>query len=167
VRESDAVVVVRFLRYTVSRKRLLNSPKEYLVDVDELYMRLLDKAYTLITPRIQRRQEIPKLRIQVLPKKTVIQNFREVAQRLNRDPTHIARFFLKELALPGNIDGDALVLHAERSPRTMEAVYERYIRFYVTCPVCNSIDTYLEKEGRIYVLVCTACGARTPRKIVG
>ncbi|MFP3174557.1 MAG: translation initiation factor 2 subunit beta, partial [Vulcanisaeta sp.] len=30
--------------------------------------------------------------------------------------------------------------------------------------VCHSVDTYLEREGRIYVLVCTACGARTPRK---
>ncbi len=135
------------------------------VNYDELYMKLLDKAYTLITPRIQRRQEIPKLSILVQPKKTIIQNFRDIAQRLNRDPTHIARFFLKELALPGNIEGNAFVLYAERSPRTLEAVYERYIKFYVECPpVCHSIDTYLEREGRIYVLVCTACGARTPRK---
>ena len=134
------------------------------VNYDELYMKLLDRAYILITPRIQRRQEIPKLVIQVQPKKTIIQNFRDVAQRLNRDPTHIARFFLKELALPGSIEGNAFVLYAERSPRTLEAVYERYIKFYVECPVCHSIDTYLEREGRIYVLVCTACGARTPRK---
>lgn len=75
-------------------------------------MKLLDRAYTLITPRIQRRQEIPKLSIQVQPKKTIIQNFRDVAQRLNRDPTHIARFFLKELALPGNIEGNTFVLYA-------------------------------------------------------
>ncbi|MFB6470277.1 MAG: translation initiation factor IF-2 subunit beta [Vulcanisaeta sp. AZ3] len=133
---------------------------------DELYVKLLDKAYTIITPKIQRRQEIPKLIIQIQPKKSLIQNFRDVAQRLNRDPTHIARFFLKELALPGNIEGNALVLYAERSPRTLEAVYERYLKLYVECPVCHSIDTYLEKEGRIYVLVCTACGARTPRKSI-
>ncbi|MCG2863811.1 MAG: translation initiation factor IF-2 subunit beta [Vulcanisaeta sp.] len=131
---------------------------------DELYLKLLDRAYAVITPKVERRRELPKLSILVQPKKTIIQNFREVAERLNRDPTHIARFFLKELALPGNIEGNALVLYAERSPRTLEAVYERYIKLYVECPVCHSIDTYLVKEGRIYVLVCTACGARTPRK---
>jgi translation initiation factor 2 subunit 2 len=131
---------------------------------DELYFKLLDRAYAVITPKVERRRELPKLSILVQPKKTIIQNFREVAERLNRDPTHIARFFLKELALPGNIEGNALVLYAERSPRTLEAVYERYIKLYVECPVCHSIDTYLVKEGRIYVLVCTACGARTPRK---
>ena len=136
------------------------------MDYEQLYMKLLDRAYTIITPRVQSRQEIPKLKVQTLPKKTIIQNFREIAQRLNRDPSHIAKFFLKELALPGNIEGDSLVIYAERSPRTLEAVYERYIRFYVTCPVCNAIDTYIEKEGRIYVLVCTACGARTPKKAV-
>ncbi|WP_069807862.1 translation initiation factor IF-2 subunit beta [Vulcanisaeta thermophila] len=136
-------------------------------DNEKLYMELLDRAYRVITPRVQRRQEIPRLAIQTQPKKTIIQNFREVAQRLNRDPTHIARFFLKELSLPGSIEGDAFVIHAERSPRTLEAVYERYIRFYVECPVCHSIDTYLEREGRIYVIVCTACGARTPRKSIG
>ncbi len=137
------------------------------INYDELYMKLLDRAYTLITPRIQRRQEIPKLSILVQPKKTIIQRFRDVAQRLNRDPTHMARFFLKELALPGSIEGNNFVLYAERSPRTIEAVYERYIKFYVECPVCHSIDTYLEREGRIYVLVCTACGARTPRRGIG
>ena len=125
-------------------------------------MKLLDKAYTIITPRVQRRQEIPKLNIQILPRRTIITNFKEIAQRLNRDPTHIAKFFLKELAVPGNIEGNNFIIYAERSPRTLEAVYERYIKFFVTCPVCNAIDTYLIREGRVYVLVCTACGARTP-----
>ncbi len=133
---------------------------------DELYMKLLDKAYKVITPRVQRRQEIPRLKIQTLPKRTIIQNFKEVCQKLNRDPSHVARFFLKELAVPGNIEGEAFTIYAERSPRTLETVYERYIKFYVVCPVCNSIDTYLTKEGRIYVLHCTACGATTPRKTI-
>ncbi len=137
-----------------------------LMDYESLYMKLLERAYRVVTPKVQRRQEIPKLVIQVQPRRTIITNFREVAQRLNRDPSHIAKFFLKELALAGNIEGNSLVLYAERSPRTIEAVYERYIKLYVECPVCHSIDTYLKKEGRIYVLVCTACGATTPRKAI-
>ncbi len=135
------------------------------LDVDALYMRLLERAYKVITPRIQRRQEIPKLNIVTTSKRTVIQNFREVAEKLNRDPAHIAKFFFKELATPGRIEGDALVIYAERSQRTLETIYERYIKFYVVCPVCNSIDTVLSKEGRIYVLRCTACGATTPKKV--
>jgi len=137
-----------------------------LNDLEKLYMNLLDRAYTVITPKVQRRREIPKLKILTMPKRTIIQNFKEIAQRLNRDPSHIARFFLKELAVPGHIEGDQFVIYAERSPRVLETVYERYIKFYVVCPVCNSIDTILNKEGRIYVLHCTACGASTPRKVV-
>jgi len=136
------------------------------LNVDELYHKLLERAYKVITPRVQRRQEIPKLKVQVLPKRTIILNFKEIAERLNRDPTHIAKFFLKELAVPGHIEGDQFVIYAERSERILEAVYERYIKFYVVCPVCNSIDTILEKQGRVYVLKCTACGATTPRKAI-
>ncbi len=137
-----------------------------LDNLDELYLNLLERAYKIVTPKIQRRQEIPKLKVVVMPKRTIIQNFKEIADRLNRDPSHIAKFFLKELAVPGHIEGNQFVIYAERSPKILEAVYERYIKFYVICPVCNSIDTILEKQGRIYVLKCTACGATTPRKAI-
>nr|NAZ34791.1 translation initiation factor 2 subunit beta [Pyrobaculum sp.] len=30
--------------------------------------------------------------------------------------------------------------------------------------VCNSIDTELNREGRIFVMKCLACGASTPVK---
>jgi len=135
-------------------------------NVDELYFKLLERAYSIITPKVQRRQEIPRLKVQILPKRTIILNFKEIAERLNRDPAHIAKFFLKELAVPGHIEGDQFVIYAERSQKILEAVYERYIKFYVVCPVCNSIDTILERQGRIYLLKCTACGATTPRKAI-
>ncbi len=134
---------------------------------DSLYRRLLDRAYSIITPRAQQRAEIPKLIIETAPRKTIIRNFLEVASRLRRDPSHMSRFFLKEMAVPGAIEGNSFVIYAERNPRTVEMVYERYIKFYVVCPVCNSIDTELLREGRIYILHCTACGANTPRKGIG
>ncbi|MCI4464565.1 MAG: translation initiation factor IF-2 subunit beta [Thermoproteus sp.] len=128
------------------------------------YMDLLERAYRIVTPKAQRRAEIPKLEVQNLPRRTVVANLGQIAKRLNRDPTHIAKFFQKELATPGMIDGDALILTGERTQKVVEAVYERYLKFYVICPVCGSIDTVLQKEERIYVLRCTACGAVTPVK---
>lgn len=128
------------------------------------YLKLLDRAYKIVTPKAQRRAEIPKLEVQNLPRRTVVTNLGQIAKRLNRDITHIARFFQKELAAPGMIDGDSLVISGERSPKVVEAVYERYLKYYVICPVCGSIDTILQREGRIYVMRCTACGAVTPVK---
>jgi translation initiation factor 2 subunit 2 len=127
-------------------------------------MDLLERAYRIVTPKAQRRAEIPKLEVQNLPRRTVVANLGQIAKRLNRDPTHIAKFFQKELATPGMIDGDALILTGERTQKVVEVVYERYLKFYVICPVCGSIDTVLQKEERIYVLRCTACGAVTPVK---
>jgi translation initiation factor 2 subunit 2 len=128
------------------------------------YLKLLDRAYKVVTPRAQRRAEIPKLEVQNLPRRTVVSNLGQIAKRLNRDITHIARFFQKELAAPGMIDGETLIISGERSPKVVEAVYERYLKYYVVCPVCGSIDTILQREGRIYVMRCTACGAVTPVK---
>lgn len=131
---------------------------------DDEYFKLLDRAYQIVTPKAQRRAEIPKLEIQNLPRRTVVANLGQIAKRLNREMTHVARFFQKELATPGMIDGDSLVLSGERSPKVIEAVYERYLKYYVICPVCGSIDTLLQREGRVYVMRCTACGAVTPVK---
>jgi translation initiation factor 2 subunit 2 len=133
-------------------------------DIDEEYLALLERAYKFVTPRAQKRSEIPKLAIESRPRKTVIANFGHVARRLNRDAYFMAKFFQRELAVPGMIDGDAFILHGEKSPKVLEAVYERFIKYYVVCPVCNSIDTELKREGRIFIMRCLACGATTPVK---
>jgi translation initiation factor 2 subunit 2 len=35
----------------------------------------------------------------------------------------------------------------------------------VLCPVCGSPDTHLEKEKRMWFMVCEACGARSVAKV--
>lgn len=132
--------------------------------MEEEYLALLDRAYKLVAPKAQRRAEIPKLEVENMPRKTVISNLGQVAKRLNRDVYFVAKFFQKELAVPGTVEGDVLTLHGEKSPKVVEAVYERFIRYYVVCPVCNSIDTELKREGRLFVMRCLACGASTPVK---
>ncbi len=132
--------------------------------MDEEYLALLERAYKLVAPKAQRRAEIPKIEVVNMSRKTVIPNFGQIAKRLNRDVYFMAKFFQKELAVPGTVEGDVFTLHGEKSPKVVEAVYERFIRYYVVCPVCNSIDTELNREGRIFVMKCLACGASTPVK---
>ncbi|MFN3804494.1 MAG: translation initiation factor IF-2 subunit beta [Pyrobaculum sp.] len=130
--------------------------------MDEEYLSLLERAYRVITPKAQRRAEIPKIEVESQPRKTIVKNLGPIARRLNRDVYLVAKFFQKELAVPGTIDGDIFILHGEKSSKVVEAVYERFIKYYVVCPVCNSIDTELRREGRIFTIRCLACGASTP-----
>lgn len=132
--------------------------------MDDEYLALLERAYKIITPMALRRAEIPKIEVQLMPRKTILPNMGQIAKRLNRDIYFMAKFFQKELAVPGIVDGDVFTLHGEKSPKVVEAVYERFIKLYVVCPVCNSIDTELRKEGRVFVMKCLACGASTPVK---
>jgi len=51
------------------------------------------------------RFEIPKVRGHLEGNKTIISNFLKIAQGLNRDPEHLLKYVLKELATPGTIRG--------------------------------------------------------------
>ncbi|EAW80835.1 hCG1811895, isoform CRA_a, partial [Homo sapiens] len=65
-------------------------------------------------------------------------------------PKHLA-FSLAELGTSGSIDD---------SNRNRENVLRRYIKEYVTCHTCQSPDTILQKDTRLYFLQCKTCHSR-------
>ncbi len=134
--------------------------------VDKRYLELLDRALKMLPPRTSsgRRLEDIQLKVIVAGKRTVIQNFRELCSILNREPSHVARFLLRELAAPGHIEGDALVIQGEFPRQRLIDILTRYIKNYVICPVCQAPDTILVKEKRMVFMVCTACGAKSSVK---
>jgi len=126
------------------------------------YEELLARAWSkLPKKRIHReRWQPPKPEVMISGKRTFIQNFNQICDYLNRDPKHLMRFILRELAAPGSIEGNMLVIQGEYSPQTINSILQRYIRIFVRCPVCKQPDTFLVKEKRMYFLVCAACGAK-------
>ncbi|RLF23961.1 MAG: translation initiation factor IF-2 subunit beta [Thermoprotei archaeon] len=107
------------------------------------------------------RFEIPKAKITVIGMRTVIHNFKEICERLNREPRHVLRFILRELATAGMFEGDVLVLQGKFSKGAIDRLIEIYAKNYVICPVCGAPDTKLIKEKRLMFMVCEACGAKS------
>lgn len=106
-----------------------------------------------------RTYELPELEIVSDARHTVIKNFSQYCSALNRDPKHVAKFLFKELAIPGDLEGNKLVLFQKFSESRIRTVLEDYFKTYVVCRECNSKDTVLMKQGRITMLKCEACGA--------
>ncbi len=104
---------------------------------------------------------IPEAKIQKAGAKTIITNFNEVASALRREPAHLLKILLKELATKGETDKGGRLVVLGRFPRELvNKKIESYVKNYVLCPECSKPDTKLVKEGRFTFLVCEACGAK-------
>ncbi len=110
------------------------------------------------------RFKIPQVISEVQGQKTLIKNFSEIAQNLRRDESHLAKYFSKELAAPGNIQNGILFLQKKVTHEILQKKLEAYIKEFVFCKVCGEPDTHLEKVERILQMRCDACGARSPTR---
>jgi len=128
----------------------------------EDYEKLLEEAYTNIKPVESKidRFEIPKVEGHIEGNKTIITNFKQICSYIRRDPEHILKFLLKELAAPGSIKGDRLVLTRNISSKMINEKITLYLQQYVICKECKKPDTELKKDGEFHFIHCLACGAK-------
>jgi translation initiation factor 2 subunit 2 len=127
------------------------------------YAKLLDRAYSNLpsTQGTGERFEIPKVVGIRMGRRTIIQNFDDISNRINRDPHHLLKFLTRELATAASLDGSRAIFQGRFDVATVTRLLNIYAQRYVICPICNRPDTKIEKEGRYLFLRCEACGARS------
>jgi translation initiation factor 2 subunit 2 len=128
------------------------------------YESLLNEAYTKvkIVEGKGDRFEIPQIEGHVEGKKTFLTNFINISSHIRRDPEHLQKFILRELATSGQREGDRLVLNNKIPSAKINAKIEQYVKEFVICKECGKPDTELQKENRLSFLHCLACGAKHP-----
>lgn len=126
------------------------------------YEDLLKRALEKVPDKIKSdtRFVIPKVKITPAGAKTYIENFYDIAKDLRRDPRHLLKFLLKELATKGEFEGKRLLVIGRFSEDHINKKIESYVKNYVLCPECKKPDTKIIKEGDFYFLKCEACGAK-------
>jgi len=130
------------------------------------YNKLLERAYKeiKISEGDASRWQLPEPNIEIQGNRTVIKNFKELCNFMNRDFHHFSKWLSRKFGAPCFLLGDKLVIQGRRKPDEIRATIQLYIQDYVKCPICGSCDTQLVKEGRYLVLKCEACGAISPVK---
>jgi translation initiation factor 2 subunit 2 len=126
------------------------------------YEDLLKKAYKEL-PKTEvsvDRFEIPKVQGMVQGNKTIINNFAKIVQTFRRDPSHLLKYLLRELASSGNIDGQRLILNRKINSSLINQKIEQYAKDFVICKECGKPDTVIKKEDRFSQIKCQACGAK-------
>jgi translation initiation factor 2 subunit 2 len=110
------------------------------------------------------RLELPRIMIQTVGMRTIIGNFKEIADALDRDPQHILKFLTREMATAATFHDSRAIFQGKFQRDSFERLLQRYLENYVICPVCKRPDTRVVKEKRLAFLVCNACGAKSSIK---
>jgi len=134
-----------------------NPPMEYD------YGKLLKRARAQVPEVTSKRErlELPRIMHSVIGMRTIIHNFKEIAEVLNRDPNHLLKFLTREMATAATMQDSRVIFQGKFSLDTYQRLQQRYLEQFVICPVCKRPDTKIVKEKRLSFIVCEACGARS------
>jgi translation initiation factor 2 subunit 2 len=126
------------------------------------YEKLLDQAFEKLPKKSEGsdRFQMPRANVQPAGARTIIINFIDIASVFRREPDHLQKFILKELATSGELQGGRLVVQGKFRPEVVDKKLELYAKEYVLCPDCNRPDTKFIKDDRLLFLKCEACGSR-------
>ncbi len=97
-------------------------------------------------------------------KTTIVKNFDEILDKMNRDASHAVPILLREIGIAGSYDSGRLILQGRVPDKNIEARVLKYLETYVMCGECGRPDTHLVKEERTTVVKCDACGGHRPVK---
>jgi len=100
--------------------------------------------------------------IRVGSKKVGWINFSEICGIMKRPVEHVLAFVLAEFGTEGSIAGDGqLILKGKYKDEHAQSLLRKYIRGFVTCEMCKSANTDLNRDSstRLHVVTCHNCGA--------
>jgi translation initiation factor 2 subunit 2 len=132
-------------------------------DYKDLLKRAREKLPTAVAEHS--RFQIPDLDVLIEGKTTVVRNFGDIADAINRDPADILAFLLKELGTAGTSEGRRVIFKGKVQTDQIKDRIKNYVSNYVLCSECERPDTKLIKDGRTLILECDACGAHRPVKV--
>ena len=125
------------------------------------YEQLLNEAYSKVK-QIEGNGERFEIEGHIEGKKTILTNFLQIASYMRRDPEHLQKFLLKELATSGQREGERLVLNNKIPSTKINSRIDQYLKEFVICKECRKPDTELKRENRLTFIHCLACGAKHP-----
>lgn len=89
-------------------------------------------------------------------------NVLKTSEVLHRKLTEIQAFFQEELNTRITVNEQKQLIIRGKNRFTVaniQSILKKYIRLFVVCNTCKSLDTELTKDGNIHRFVCNYCGA--------
>ncbi|DAC48902.1 MAG TPA: translation initiation factor IF-2 subunit beta [Candidatus Thalassarchaeaceae archaeon] len=131
------------------------------------YEALLDRAHDNIPQDLSSsaRWKLPEPDVLIEGSQTIIRNFSDIVDMMDRDGNHVYHFMQNELGTSGSREERRVLLKGRIPPKRIKEKLGNYVRTFVLCDQCNAPDTRFIKEDRTTLLKCQACGATRPVKL--
>jgi len=110
------------------------------------------KKYTMKPPEI----------VRVGSKKVGWTNFGQICTLMDRGVEHVMAYFSAEFGAEASLAGEGqLVVKGRFTGKQVETLLRKYISTYVTCAMCKSPQTKLERDPstRLHNIKCESCGS--------
>lgn len=132
----------------------------------DTYEKLLQKAEEELPEKgfSSERFTLEKVKGHLEGNKTIIINLRKIAKDLGRNPEHLLKYLLRELATPGKFVQGRVIFGAKVAASTINKKIQKYVSEFVYCSECNKPETNLLEEKNVTYLRCQACGSKKPVK---
>ncbi len=109
------------------------------------------------------RFELPKVKGHVEGNKTIIVNFYQIIDILNRKVEQIVKYLQRELATPSHFEDKRLIFGRKLSSSMINDKIKKYTEEFVLCEKCGKPDTQLIEENGL-TKKCMACGHKSKVK---
>ena len=131
------------------------------------YEDLLDRARERIPKDISERSRwtMPQPDIMIEGSQTILRNFSEIVDAMDRDANHVYQFLINELGTSGTREQFRVMLKGRVPPKRIKEKIVAYVKTYILCEQCKAPDTRFIKEDRTTLLKCQACGATRPVRL--
>lgn len=132
------------------------------------YEKMLQKA-CLELPEVTQGSErfvIDKVMGHLEGNKTVLSNLKKIAKDLDRDPEHLLKYLLRELATPGKFVGERVIFGTKVASTAINKKIKKYASEFVFCSECHKPETKIVEEKGIQYIRCNACGVKKPVKTI-
>ena len=131
------------------------------------YEDLLDRARERIPKDISERSRwtMPQPDIMIEGSLTILRNFSEIVDAMDRYANHVFQYLLNELGTSGSREQVRIMLKGKVPPKRIKEKIVSYVKTYILCGECKAPDTRFMREDRTTLLKCQACGATRPVRL--
>jgi translation initiation factor 2 subunit 2 len=118
------------------------------MDSEEEYDKLLGRLREALPETVssQDRFKIPEPEVLYEGKTTVLRNFGDIVDAINREPSHLMAFLLKEVGTAGNQEAKRALFKGRVPVKQLEDRIKNYVDIFVLCSECGRPDTKLDSD---------------------
>lgn len=125
---------------------------------------MLDYLYSNLNVQKNDKLILPNLNINITTTNTFFKNAKDVLRKLKCNPEHYVKFMDKELGSVNWVSGskkDGLIIKGKVKKQKIQLLLQEYIKKYICCNVCKSLDTKIIKDKKINYIYCNKCYSKT------